>query len=184
MRRFILVLFVALVLVGTLFGIFMGVRGQGSDGPGDPVILRQETQDGNVRQISSSDQNFPLGEDSPNIGFIESPSATCYQPDQKQNLCYIKWYYVSVSASPANMIAMTITLNTIGNVAYTQGFFQTSMYMPHTMYDRGFRVECGTLGSGGKPNLGNAYSYRISAIDSNNLKSTNWGTLYCPAFIP
>ncbi|MCX8062620.1 MAG: hypothetical protein N3D16_08560 [Anaerolineales bacterium] len=184
MRRLILVFSVALVLIGTIFGIFLTVSGQESDGTGDPVIVRQETQDGNIRQITSPNQSSPLAEDSPDIGFIDSPTATCYQPDAKQNICYINWYYLSVSATPSYMIAMTVTLNAIGNVAYTQGFFQTSLYIPHTMYDRGFKVECGALGSGGKPGLGRVYYYTIAAEDSGNLKTTNYGAVYCPAFIP
>jgi len=82
------------------------------------------------------------------------------------------------------MIAMTVTLNTIGNVSYTSGFFQTSMYVPYNMYDKGFKVACGSLGAGGQPNLGNAYAYTIRAKDSSNLSAANYGTVYCPAYIP
>lgn len=184
MRRLILVLSVALVLVGTIFGIFLSVRGQESDGSGDPLILRQEMQDGNIRQITAPNQSAPLAEDSPDIGFIDSSTPICYQPDPTQNVCYVNWYYLYVESAPATyMVTMTITLNnrTITNI---QGFFQSSMYVPHTMYDRGFRVECGPLGSGGKPNLGKSYNYTIRARDSNGLGATNSGTIFCPAFIP
>lgn len=184
MRRLILVLSVALVLVGTIFSIFLTVRGQESDGSGDPLILREEMQNGNIRQITAPNQSSPLAEDSPDISFIESPTPTCYQPDPAQDVCYIKWYYLSVNSAPATyMDTMTVTLSN-KTVANIQGFFQSSLYVPHTMYDRGFRVECGALGSGGRPNLGKGYPYVIRARDSNGLRSTNSGTIYCPAFIP
>lgn len=184
MRRLILVLSVAIVLVGTIFGIFLTVSGQESDGSEDPLILRQEMQDGNIRQITAPNHSAPLAEDSPDIGFIDSPTPTCYQPDSTQNVCYIKWYYLSVNSAPATyMITMTVILNN-HPIAHIQGFFQSSMYVPHTMYDRGFRVECGTLGSGGKPNLGKGYTYAIRARDSDGLGASNSGTIFCPAFIP
>jgi hypothetical protein len=126
----------------------------------------------------------PLQELSPNIGFIDSPSATCYQPDASQDVCYINWYYLYVSADPSYMTAMTVTLNSIGNVASVTPFFQTSIYIPNNMFDRGFRVSCGTPGAGGKPNLGHAYAYTLRAKDSSNLTSANYGTVFCPAFQP
>ena len=133
----------------------------------------------------------------PNIGFIDSPSATCYQPDPTQDICYINWYYLSVDASPNYMISMSTTLNAKGVVAATQGFFQTSMYVPYSMFGTGFKVQCGppqtpdpnitpcsTPGCTDPKVLGNAYAYTIRAKDSSNLKSANYGTVYCPAFIP
>ncbi len=120
--------------------------------------------------------------DQPNIGFIDSPSATCYQPDHTQNNCYINWYYMSVSASPNYMITMTATLNDFGPVAHTQGFFQTSMYVPYNMLGQGFKVACGSQGSGGNPDLGAAYAYTIRARDSAGLSSANYGTVYCPYY--
>jgi hypothetical protein len=82
------------------------------------------------------------------------------------------------------MIAMTVTMNTIGPVARIGGFFHTSMYVPYDMLGDGFKVACGALGDGGNPNLGQAYSWTINAIDSSNLKSANYGTVYCPAYTP
>ena len=82
------------------------------------------------------------------------------------------------------MITMTLLLNDSGPIAHTQGFFQTSMYVPHTMLGKGFKVSCGALGEGGNPLLGNAYAYTIRARDSANLKSANYGTVYCPAYNP
>jgi len=133
----------------------------------------------------------------PHIGFIDSPSATCYQPDSAQDICYINWYYLSVDASPNYMISMSTTLNAKGVVASTQGFFQTSMYVPYSMFGTGFKVQCGppqtpdpnitpcsTPGCTDPKVLGNAYAYTIRAKDSSNLKSANYGTVYCPAFIP
>ncbi len=172
--------FVFLLLLST-FGFLRVARSQGSN---ESEIIAQETQGENTRQILVPDQNAPLQENSPNIGFIDSPSPTCYQPDPTQNVCYITWYYLSVSAAPDYMIAMTTTLNTIGVVAYTSGFFQTSMVIPYNMLGQGIKVPCGSLGSGGNPNLGLAYGYTIRARDSNGLTSANYGTIYCPAFTP
>jgi hypothetical protein len=122
-----------------------------------------------------------------NIGFIDSPTATCYQPDHRVDECFINWYYLSVSAAPNYMINMWVTLNDIGGVAIYQGFFQTSMYAPYNMHDRGFRVACGPLVPGDPgvtPDHGNTYGYAVRARDSAGLSSANYGTVYCPAFIP
>ena len=124
------------------------------------------------------------GTDTPQISFIDSPTAGCYQPDPAADICWINWYYLSVGADPNYMICMEVTLNNIGKVSHYQGFFQTSMYVPYNMSDRGYRVACGALGAGGDPALGNSYTYTIRAKDSNNLRSANYGTVYCPAFTP
>lgn len=124
------------------------------------------------------------GSDTPQISFIDSPTAGCYQPDPAADVCWINWYYLSVSAGPDYMVCLQVTINNIGRVAQYQGFFQTSMYVPYNMSDRGYRVACGPLGAGGDPALGNAYAYTIRARDSANLGSANYGTVYCPAFTP
>jgi hypothetical protein len=77
------------------------------------------------------------------------------------------------------MIELSIQLN--GRyVARNQGFFQTSMTIPASMNDRGFKVACGAKGAGGDPDWGNAYPWVIRATDSAQLKSNNYGTTYCP----
>jgi hypothetical protein len=178
MRKLTVPLALAVLLLATAF-IAIGVAwGQGSG----PQIVNHETQGNNVREITSPpDGAVPQ---QPNIGFIDSPSATCYQPDPAQNTCYISWYYLSVDASPNYMITMTAFLNNFGPVAHTQGFFQTSMYVPYSMLGQGFKVVCGSPGAGGDPQLGNAYAYTIRARDSANLGSANYGTVYCPPFTP
>lgn len=125
----------------------------------------------------------PNGE-TPLIGFIDSPTATCYQPNAAVDVCWVNWYYLSVNASPNYMICMRATINEFGPVANYQGFFQTSMYAPYNMHGQGFRVSCGALGASGNPNLGKAYAYTIRAYDSAGLSSANYGTVWCPAFIP
>jgi hypothetical protein len=82
------------------------------------------------------------------------------------------------------MITMTTFLNDFGPVAHTQGFFQTSMYVPYNMLGQGIKVACGSPGAGGDPGLGKAYAYTIRARDSANLGSANYGTVYCPPFTP
>jgi hypothetical protein len=167
-------------MVAALFAGMQIARSQATT-PGGEVILESQTQGENTRQISA-----PEGEASkePNIGFIDSPSATCYQPDPAKDECFINWYYTAVDAAPNYMITMTVQLNAIGYVANTQGFFQTSMYVPYNMIPNGYKVTCGALGAGGNPYLGNAYAYTIRARDSANLKSANYGTTYCPAYTP
>jgi hypothetical protein len=153
--------------------------------PPDPALAFQmqfEEQDGALRE--SNILTAPGVVETPQIGFIDSPSATCYQPDSRKNECWINWYYLSVSASPNYMICMYLKINAIGKVARTQGFFQTSMYVPYNMFDKGFRVTCGALGSGGTPDLGAAYAYTVRAYASDGLRSANYGTVYCPAYIP
>jgi hypothetical protein len=178
MRKVTLALIVTgLTMIAAFIAIGVAV-GQGTE----PRVLNHETQDGNVREVTAP----PTGDtpQQPNIGFIDSPSATCYQPDHTQNSCYISWYYMSVSASPNYMITMTAFLNNYGPVAHVQGFFQTSMYVPYNMLGQGFKVPCGSPGAGGNPDLGSAYAYTIRARDSAGLSSANYGTVYCPPFTP
>ena len=118
------------------------------------------------------------------ISFIDSPTATCYQPDPAQDVCFVNWYYMAVDASPNYVIWMQAELNAIGKVGRYQGFFQTSMYVPYNMHGQGFKVACGALGAGGDPELGNAYAYTLRARDSADLGAANYGTVYCPAFTP
>jgi hypothetical protein len=122
------------------------------------------------------------------ISFIDSPSPTCRRI--KGNQCAITFYYFSVSADPNYMIYLRLLL---GNkvVFHTGGFFQTSMYVPYNMIGD-ILVPCGkegsvpdpvpapTPGSGPYP-YGSSYGYTIQAGDSANLKSANYGTVYCPA---
>jgi len=179
LRKFILSLFLSFVLGATTLSLIQTARGQGS---GSPVILSSEKQGENSREIQGApDLSIPQ---QPNIGFIDSPSATCYQPDATRDECLINWYYVSVGASPNYMITMTLSLNDRGPIAHTQGFFQTSMYVPYNMLGKGFKVACGNVGAGGNPTLGNAYAYTIRARDSAGLSSANYGTVYCPPFNP
>jgi hypothetical protein len=179
MRKIVLSLFLVLTLVAATFILIQTALGQGPVGPNS---INREMQGENLREIQG-----PASVDAPqepNIGFIDSPSATCYQPNPLLNQCFINWYYLSVSASPNYMITMTLTLNNVGPVAHTQGFFQTSMYVPYNMLGNGFQVKCGPLGAGGNPKLGNAYAYTVRARDSAGLTSANYGTVYCPAFKP
>lgn len=144
-------------------------------------ILKSETEGSNRREILGAGQDTA---EVPLIGFIDSPTAACYQPDTTQDVCYINWYYLSVSATPNYIISMNAAINVFGKVANYQGFFQTSMTVPYNMHDRGFKVSCGALGAGGDAELGNSYGYTIRAKDSSALGAANYGTVFCPAFIP
>jgi len=164
----------------------------GVDSPADaiarvPSEIVAESQSENRRTVE-----VPTGIDKADgrksIGFIDSPTATCYQPDPAVDECFINWYYLSVSAAPDYMINMWVSLNATGGLAIYQGFFQTSLYAPYNMHGRGFKVACGPLVVSEDPTVtpdhGNTYAYTIRARDSGGLKSANYGTVYCPAFIP
>jgi hypothetical protein len=181
MRKLFVPLTLGLLLAVAFFGILQIARGQATTGPANEVIINQETQGDTTRTVSGPANRAP---DEPTIGFIDSPSAACVQPDHAKDECFINWYYLSVDAAPSYMITMTAALNDRGPVAHYQGFFQTSMYAPYDMNPRGYKVTCGALGAGGNPILGKAYAYTIRARDSAGLKSANYGTVYCPAFTP
>src|SRR5512145_638691 len=116
MRKFILPLSLAFLLVAATLSLIQVARGQE---PGDPNVLSSETQGENLREIYG-----PLQGDvpqQPNISFIGSPSATCYQPDPARDECYLNWHSLSVDAASNYMITMTLSLNAIGPVAHIQG---------------------------------------------------------------
>ena len=179
MRKIILSLVLAFLLVAASLSVIQIARGYG---PGAPNILETETQGENLREIQASSQADTPQQ--PDIGFIDSSTATCYQPDRTRDECHITWYNLSVDAYPNYMITMTLSLNDRGPVAHVQGFFQTSMYVPYSMLGDGFKVACGQLGAGGNAKLGNGYGYTVRARDSSGLSSANYGTVYCPAYTP
>ena len=180
MRQFAIPVLLAFLLGGVMFSAIQVARGQGGDAP----VMSREVQGENVREIEVGGEMLGRDPQDPHIGFIDSPSATCYQPDPNRDECFLTWYYLAVDAAPNYMITMTLTLNESGPVAHTQGFFQTSMYIPYNMLGRGVKVACGALGAGGNPALGNAYAYTVRARDSAGLGSANYGTAYCPAYTP
>ena len=180
MRKLFIPLFFAMLLVGVTLGLLRFANAQAQASSPEVIVERQVGTD-NVREAQVFNASAP---NQPDIGFIDSPTAACTQPDYTKNECFINWYYLSVSADPNYMIAMTVTLNTIGPMARYNGFFQTSMYAPFNMNPQGYKVACGALGSGGIPTMGAAYAYTIRARDSSNLSSSNYGTVNCPAFAP
>jgi len=159
----------------------------------DPSAAVVQTEGANRREASGapSSGKQTSGANSPQrplISFIDSPSATCYQPDPSRDVCFLNWYYMSVDASPNYMINLWVFLNP-NLVSQTNGFFQTSMYVPYNMLGQGFRVACGppvvdNTDPQNPVTHGNQYAYTIRAKDSANLKSANYGTATCPAFIP
>lgn len=119
--------------------------------------------------------------DSPAISFIDSPSVTCSRPVAGTGACYIDWDYLYVTAaSGAYIISMTVTIDNQVR-AYHSGFFQNSMYIPGDMTAPGFKVSCGTPGSGGKPDWGKTYTYAIRARETGGLAAANYGSVACPA---
>lgn len=186
MRKLIVPFAFASLLLIAAFGALRAARGQATLGQDGSPLLQAETQDGNLREITAGDEAAleSLNPDQPQIGFIDSPTAACVQPDPAKNECFINWYYLSVSADPSYMISMTVKLNDFGYVARYNGFFQTSMYAPYNMNPLGYKVACGALGSGGNPYMGKSYAYTIRARASDGLSSANYGTVNCPAYTP
>lgn len=66
----------------------------------------------------------------PHVGFIESLTPFCYQPNPAQGECYLNWVSMHVEAAPASMQVMTVTLDAIGPVARYQGYFNGTLYCP------------------------------------------------------
>ena len=119
----------------------------------------------------------PAGVESPAISFIDSPSASCYQPVASEDTCYITWSYLYVSAGTSQyVISMTISIDNRLR-AYHAGFFQTSMYVPGDFFGRGFRVSCGPRGANG---AGKTYAYTLRARETGGLSAANYGSVTCP----
>jgi hypothetical protein len=169
-----------IVLIGLAGALALGAsvlaaRAAGVIGP----LIAQEA-DGNRREIQAATEI-----DQPTISFIDSPSATCYQPDPSRNMCYIEWTYLYVAASTSQyIISMTVSLDN-HIVAYHSGFFQTSMYIPDDMVGHGFKVACGPRNASG---LGKSYAYTLRARETGGLGAASYGSVTCPgvylAYLP
>lgn len=118
---------------------------------------------------------------SPDISFIDSPSATCYRPAVGTGACFIQWDYLYVTAASGSyIISMTVTID--GRIrAYHSGFFQSWMYIPAEMTDPGYKVACGAPVGGDPASWGNSYSYVLRARETSGLSAANYGTVRCPA---
>lgn len=119
--------------------------------------------------------------DVPTISFIDSPTATCYRPQELGQACYVEWNYLYVAAtSPQYIVSLTVEID--GRLrAVFEGFFQTDMYAPSGMYAPGFRVACGQPGEGGVPGRGKQYATTIRAAETGGLTAANYGSVLCPA---
>jgi len=113
MRKMILMLFVTLLFTFAAASVIQVARGQQG---GDANTISRETQGENLREIVGMGDAEAAR--APHIGFIDSPSATCYQPDPGIDACHLTWYYLAVDAAPNYMITMTLSLNAIGAVAH------------------------------------------------------------------
>jgi hypothetical protein len=186
MRKILIAIGLAAIFILATFTFMQSARGQVLPDQNHEIIITSETQDGNTRQISAPESNQTGGDEAnqPLIGFIESPTAGCVQPDPTKDECFINWYYMSVDAAPSYMITMTVMINDFGFVSRYSGFFQSSMYVPYSMNPQGYKVACGSLGDGGNPSWGEVYNWTIRARDSAGLSSANYGSVYCPAFTP
>ena len=157
-----------IVLIGLVLGASaLTARAAGLFGP---VIV--EEADGNRREVQTNGEI-----EQPAISFIDSPSATCSQPDSSRNTCYIEWSYLYVAASTSQyIISMTVSIDN-RLVAYHSGFFQTYMYVPSDMVGHGFKVACGPRNASG---LGKTYAYTLRAHETGGLGAANYGSVTCP----
>jgi hypothetical protein len=115
--------------------------------------------------------------DQPAISAIDSPSAVCYKPDSSRDTCYITWSYLYVTASVSQyVISMTVSIDNHLR-AYHAGFFQTSMYLPGSLFGRGFKVACGPRNAAG---MGNTHAYTLRARDTGGTTAANFGSVQCP----
>jgi hypothetical protein len=161
------IVLIGLVGASALVGSVLVAHAAGVIGP----LLVQEA-DGNRHEVQAAAEI-----EQPTISFIDSPSATCYQPDPSQNTCYIEWTYLYVTASTSQyIISMTVSLDN-HIVAYHSGFFQTSMYIPDDMVGHGFKVACGPRNAIG---LGKTYAYTLRARETGGLSAANYGSVTCP----
>jgi hypothetical protein len=158
----------ASLLLVTLVGIGAPVMGQ-------PVGL--QTPDA----APPSEQGLlPQSRTSPDISYIDSPSAACYQTNPGKNECFVNWGYLYVtSTSPSYMTQMTVTIDSRVRAVY-QGFFTTALYVSGDMHGLGFKVPCGVLGANGNPSLGMAHTYTVKAVDTSGLTAANYGSVTCP----
>jgi hypothetical protein len=181
---------------GVAVGDDEGVR----EGDSSRKILATDVKDGVRREIyvhgTQGREAASVGTPrEPLISFIDSPNATCSQPDPRRDECYIEWGYGYVSASTSQYIIGLSFYVGAKVAASISGFFQTSMYVPNELLGRGFKVKCGppqlpdpniapcsTPGCTDPKVLGNAYSYTIRAKETGGLGAANYGTVYCPAF--
>lgn len=119
--------------------------------------------------------------ETPSISFIDSPTATCYRPQEFGQSCVIQWNYLYVTAGASQYIVeMTVEID--GRLrGISTGFFQTSMYAPSSMVAPGYWVACGQPGAGGDPARGRLVDYTIRARETGGLSSANYGFVSCPA---
>jgi hypothetical protein len=115
------------------------------------------------------------------ISFITQDNQHCYKP-ARGNLCYVDVGYLYVSASPNYMIHMTVYVDDVV-VLRLNGFFKQYMSYTAEQVPAGFPVACGYAGTNAKadPELGGDHKVTVRAEDSGNLKSSNHGTVTCPA---
>lgn len=134
---------------------------------------------GDMRRERSTNAASP---GAPLIGFIESPSGHCYQPEPTQDVCYVAWAYLYVDAAPNYIVKLTVDLDN-RRVFNAAGFFQTSLYVDRSTFGPlGFKVACGPP-TVADPALGNSYPFTIRASDSASLTSSNFGSVTCPPYL-
>lgn len=178
MRKIFLSLFIVGVLLGGTLGLFHIARGQSAPPEADGDVVRQEVEGTNVRQIEAT------GDEPAAIGFVDSPTPHCYQPNPMEDRCFINWASMDVSAAPTSMRVLTVTIDGVGMVGRYQGYFQEAITVTHEMLGNGFQVACGAPGAADEPQLGHAYEWLIEAEDNGGSSTSNFGTLYCPPYTP
>jgi len=180
MRRVLTMLGVVLLVVAGL-GLTLRLALGQSPGPQLRVVESQSMGE-NLRVIHAPAE--PDSPDSPSISFIQTLTPFCYQPDTAQDVCYVNFQQHYVDSAPATyMLFMTVTIDSRIRSVY-RGFFQNTMYASYDMHTPGYKVACGEPNASDIPTMGKRYEYTIRAQDSNNATASNFGSLYCPPYIP
>ena len=168
-----LAILLAMVLLAAVWLSVSGLAAPASPSPAAPTV-------------QPGDDSLPRRErpdvaDAPNISFIDDPTVQCIRPEQHTDACYVQWQYMQVTASSSQyIISMTVSISDRIRGTFS-GFFQTFMTVPQPMLSPGFRVACGTPGSGAVPGLGNTYSWVVRAKETGGLSAANYGSVTCPA---
>ena len=174
-----------IALVAMTFFLFNAFGQDISSGESsDNRLLFSETDGENRREIYAPGETS--GIESPDLDFITSSNPYCYQPDPAEDICFINFRYTYIKSDPSPyMVYLTIKIDGELRANY-RSFFDNTITVHYDMNGPGFKVSCGEPGENDEedPDFGKKYAYHIMAEDSNALKSSNYGSLYCPPFLP
>lgn len=119
------------------------------------------------------------------LGFIDTLSPHCYQPDPASNVCFVN--FMSHSVTSDQYVTRLDVLVDGRLVIRVAGFIQYSFSIPRAQLgDQGIKLACGTAGISGDPDplVGFRYAWSVHARDSAGTTAANYGNISCPVFYP